>query len=111
VSLVSGNALVTGATGGIGQAVVRAFAARGARLILTGRRAEVLEPLAQEVSGRALGCDLARREDVDRLIADAVAAEVDVLVANAALPASGLLTDLTHEEMPRSRSPARWRRA
>jgi uncharacterized protein len=101
VSLVRGNVLVTGATGGIGQAVARAFAARGAGLILTGRRTEVLEPLAAEVRGRALTCDLSDRTEVDRLCHEAVGAELDVFVANAALPASGLLTELTQEEIDR----------
>jgi short-subunit dehydrogenase len=92
---------VTGATGGIGHAIARAFAARGARLLLTGRRVDVLEPLAAELSGRALACDLCSREDVDRLIGEAAAAEVDVLVANAAVPASGLLADLSQEQIDR----------
>jgi short-subunit dehydrogenase len=101
VNLVGGNVLITGATGGIGLATARAFAARGATLMLTGRKAEVLEPLAAEVHGRALGCDLSKRRDVERLCGEAVAAELDVLVANAALPASGLLTELSEEEIDR----------
>jgi short-subunit dehydrogenase len=101
VALASGNVLITGATGGLGHAIARAFGARGARLILTGRRADVLEPLAQELGGRASTCDLSDRAQVDRLASEAIAAEVDVLVANAALPASGLLTALTQEEVDR----------
>jgi short-subunit dehydrogenase len=78
---------------------VRAFAARGAELTLTGRRAGVLEPLAQSVGGRTIQCDLAEHADVARLVAET--GEVDVFVANAALPASGVLTDLTQEQIDR----------
>ena len=98
---LTGTVLVTGATGGIGQALTRALAARGARLILTGRRADVLDELAQEVGARGLVCDLAQREAVDRLATEAARIEVDVLIANAALPASGQVTELTQVEIDR----------
>jgi short-subunit dehydrogenase len=94
---VSGKVLVTGATGGIGHAIARAFAARGATLTLTGRRADVLEPLAAEVSGRAVACDLADRAAVERLIDDV--GDVDIFVSNAALPASGHLTELSQAQI------------
>ncbi len=93
--------LVTGATGGIGNAIARGLAARGARLLLTGRRVDALEALSAELSARTIACDLSDRADVDRLAGDAVGSEIDVLVANAALPASGLLSDLTQEQIDR----------
>jgi short-subunit dehydrogenase len=99
VTLLSGQVLITGATGGIGQAIARAFAPHGAKLILTGRRADVLEPLAEELGGRSVICDLSRREDVDRLTEQS--ADVEVLVANAALPASGELTELSQDQIDR----------
>ncbi len=97
MSLVDGTVLITGATGGIGQAVARAFASRGAEVILSGRRQEVLDPLAQQLGGRAIPGDLASRDDVERLINAAGA--VDVLVANAALPATGHITELSQEQI------------
>src|SRR5581483_5275785 len=85
--------------GGIGNAIARAVDSRGGSLILTGRRADVLEPLASEVGGKAVACDLSQRQDVERLLSEA--GDVDVLVANAALPASGLLTELTQDQIDR----------
>ena len=99
--LLSGKTiLLTGATGGIGHAIARRLHRAGAHLILTGRRTDVLEPLAQELSARSLAGDLADRDAVARLADEC--AEVDVLVANAALPASGALTSFAPEEIDRA---------
>jgi short-subunit dehydrogenase len=98
VNLSGRSVLLTGATGGIGHAIARAFAAEGARLVLTGRRAEVLEPLATEVGGRAIVCDLAT--EVDRLVAEV--GNVEVLVSNAALPASGTVGSFSPEQVDRA---------
>jgi len=100
VTAIQGTALVTGASGGIGHAIARTLAAHGAQLVLTGRRADVLEPLAAELGGRALAVDLAERDAVERLAAEA--GEVEILVANAALPASGTLDDYTPEQVDRA---------
>ena len=91
--------LVTGATGGLGQTIARSLAARGARLIVTGRRAEALDQLASELGAETIACDLASRADVARLSARAVAAGVSVMVASAGDPAAGELTELTVEEI------------
>lgn len=98
--IAGATVLLTGATGGIGHAIARALAARGARLVLTGRRADVLAPLAEEIGGRAVAVDLAEHAAAERLAADA--GEVDILVANAALPASGRLDDYTVEQVDRA---------
>lgn len=91
------NVLLTGASGGIGAALARALHARGARLLLTGRRLEVLTPLADELGAQAIAADLADRRDLERLAA--AAAAVDVLIANAALPASGAVLDLSQAQI------------
>jgi short-subunit dehydrogenase len=101
IPLADSAVLVTGATGGIGRAIAHALADRGARLILSGRRRDELERVAAEFGAATIAADLAQRADVDRLATDAVAAEVDVLIANAALPASGRLVELTPEQIDR----------
>jgi short-subunit dehydrogenase len=100
VRLDGRRALLTGATGGIGQAIARAMSARGAQLVLTGRRSELLEELATATGGRAVAVDLADRGALARFL-DQVG-EIDVVVANAALPASGLLTSFTDDEIDRA---------
>jgi short-subunit dehydrogenase len=93
--------LVTGATGGIGQAIARALAARGARLLLTGRQGDVLSALCGELGARSLVADLSQAADVEALGAEAVQAGIDVLVANAGMPASGEILALTGEQVDR----------
>jgi short-subunit dehydrogenase len=100
VRLSGSTVLLTGATGGIGHAIARALAERGASLLLSGRRTDVLSPLAAELDGRALAVDLSEPGDVERLIGEA--GDVDVLVANAALPASGLLETFSVQEIDRA---------
>ena len=101
LELAGATALVTGATGGLGSAIASALRERGVELIVSGRRAAVLESLAHTLAARAAVADLTVREEVERLGALALEAGVDVLVANAALPASGLLSDLTDEQIDR----------
>ena len=94
------TALVTGANGGIGQAIARALHHAGARVILSGRRPEALQGLADELAARVIIADLANRQDVAHLTDEAGA--VDVVVANAALPASGPLLEFTEEQIERA---------
>jgi short-subunit dehydrogenase len=102
VQLAGQTALVTGATGGIGNAIAHALHERGARVLLSGRRGDVLEALAERLGARAevLVADLAMREGPAQL-AEAAGA-VDVLVANAALPASGRVEDFDPEQIDRA---------
>jgi short-subunit dehydrogenase len=94
--------LLTGASGGIGQAIARALDERGAKLLISGRRGEQLERIAADLGGRptALAADLTLAADATALAERAGA--VDVLVANAALPASGPIVDFTPEEIDRA---------
>jgi short-subunit dehydrogenase len=94
------TALVTGASGGLGHAIARALVARGADLVLSARRVEVLDALAAETRGRVIACDLSVRADVERLVGEA--GPVDVVVANAGIPGSGRLETFTVEEIDRA---------
>jgi len=100
IDLRGARALVTGATGGLGQTIARRLAQEGADLVLSGRRLDVLEPLAKELGATAIVADLEDLAAVDRLMEDA--GPVDVLVANAALSSSGDLFEYTPEQIARS---------
>jgi uncharacterized protein len=100
VRIPGSTVLLTGASGGLGLAIARTLSERGATLILTGRRTDVLEPLADELGARAIAVDLAESSEVDRLLSEAGA--VDILVANAALPASGPLDSFSVQEIDRA---------
>ena len=98
---ISGSTvLLTGAAGGLGQAIARALSAKGAQLILTGRRGDVLDPLASELGARAIAVDLSEPAEIDRLLSEA--GELDILVANAALPGSGTLDSFSLDQIDRA---------
>ncbi len=96
------TALVTGATGGIGEAIARAMHAAGAEVALSGRRVEKLEALASDLGGRThiLPCDLSDAEQADALVGQAIeaAGKLDVLVANAGVTRDKLLMQMKDED-------------
>ncbi|HEX2527476.1 MAG TPA: 3-oxoacyl-[acyl-carrier-protein] reductase [Geminicoccus sp.] len=82
------RALVTGATGGIGEAIARALHAQGASLVITGRRGDVLERLASELGSTVVPvvADLADPSAAEALMKAAEAdGPVDILVNNAGI--------------------------
>ncbi|MFF0579211.1 SDR family NAD(P)-dependent oxidoreductase [Streptosporangium saharense] len=77
--------VVSGGGTGIGKAVAARFAADGDRVVIVGRRVDVLEKVAEEIGGIALPADLSEPTEVERVRADLVErfGTIDVLVNNA----------------------------
>ncbi len=96
------KALVTGATGGIGEGIARAFHKAGAEVAISGRQVEKLEVLAKELGERVhvVPCDLADRAAVGKLIDEAIAklGRVDILVNNAGLTRDNLFMVMKDEQ-------------
>lgn len=99
MKLRGSSVLLTGATGGLGAAIARALKAQGAELVLSGRNTSLLDPLAAELGAVAAPADLTDRAALKALV-DAHSS-VDILIANAAVPASGLLESFDETELDR----------
>lgn len=97
VQLASAKVLLTGATGGLGHAIAREIASRGADLVLTARRTEALHTLADSVGARAISADLSDPGVVAHLRGRI--GPIDVLIANAGLPTAGLLSDFSDNRL------------
>jgi len=93
------RALVTGASGGLGEAIARDLAAHGAELVLTGRREEELTRLAAALGGstRWMLADLRSLEGVRELLASG--GPVDVLIANAGVEVPDPLQEIGAQEL------------
>lgn len=100
--LTGKNALVTGASGGIGGAIAKSLHEAGATVGLSGTRVEPLEALASELGDRAhvLPCNLSDTEAVTALpksAADSMGS-VDILVNNAGITRDNIFMRMSDEE-------------
>ena len=100
--LTGKSALVTGATGGIGGAIARAFHYQHATVAVSGTRREVLDQLAGELKHRVhvLPCNLADKDEVEALVpkCEQAMGRLDILVANAGITKDNLLVQLRDED-------------
>jgi NAD(P)-dependent dehydrogenase (short-subunit alcohol dehydrogenase family) len=102
------NALVTGASAGVGRALALEFAREGANVAVAARRMELLEKLGRDIEGLGrkalpLRCDVTRAEDVAAAVASATSAfgTLDVVVANAGFGVVGPVEQLSVEDFRR----------
>ncbi|KST57648.1 3-oxoacyl-ACP synthase [Methylobacterium sp. GXS13] len=100
--LTGRKALVTGATGGLGQAIARALHAQGATVALSGTKPAALEALAAELGERAspVAADLSDKESVEGLVprAEAAIGPLDILVNNAGITRDNLFMRMKDDE-------------
>ena len=100
--LTGKRAIITGSSKGIGRAIAMTMADLGAKVVISSRKREACEPVAQEIRERGgeaivLPCNISRREEVTTLIDGTVEAwgGIDILVCNAAVnPYYGPLAEI-----------------
>jgi short-subunit dehydrogenase len=97
--------LLSGATGGLGRAIAVELAGHGASLVLSSRKSEELDRLAESLPGPAdrhvpVVADLAEPGAAEELLERA--GDLDGLIANAALPATGRLEHFSSDEVQRA---------
>jgi short-subunit dehydrogenase len=105
VELEGKQILISGATGGLGRAIAEQLAQSGARLVLSSRKGDELSELARSLPGGAgrhdvVVADLSEQGAAEELISQA--GDLDGLVANAGLPATGKLESFSHEDLARA---------
>src|SRR5947209_18122432 len=102
MEIAGARVLVTGASGGLGQAIAIALHGRGAHVVLTARRTEILDSLCTQLGERveAIPADLSDGGAVEQLAQ--TAGEVDILVHNAGMPGTGQIDSFTREQIDRA---------
>jgi short-subunit dehydrogenase len=105
VELAGKRVLLSGATGGLGRAIAVELAAQGASLVLSSRKSDELDRLAESLPGAAdrhvpVVADLAEPGAAEELLERA--GNLDGLIANAALPATGRLEHFSSDEVQRA---------
>jgi 3-oxoacyl-[acyl-carrier protein] reductase len=96
------TALITGASGGIGEEIARTYHKAGATIVISGTRREKLEALQHELGANVFieTCNLSIREEVATLIDRAAShtGKIDILVCNAGITRDKLLISMKEED-------------
>lgn len=98
-------AIVTGSSRGIGRSIALTLARLGAKVVVSSRKAEACEPVAEEITAaggtaRVIACNISRKPEVEALVSGTIEAfgRIDILVCNAAInPVYGPLGQLSDE--------------
>ena len=94
--------LLTGATGGIGRSIAKKMKKKGARIIFSGTRQNVLDELSSELGEdtKAIATDLTSKESILSLAKEAekIFGHIDVLINNAGITADNLFIRMKDEE-------------
>ena len=94
--------LLTGATGGIGRSIAKKMKKKGARIILSGTRQNVLDELSSELGEdtKAIATDLTSKESILNFAkeAETIFGHIDVLINNAGITADNLFIRMKDEE-------------
>jgi 3-oxoacyl-[acyl-carrier protein] reductase len=101
--LTGKTALITGASGGIGGAIAKALHSQGAKVVLSGTRAEALEAVRAELGANAFIAlanlsDIASVEALPKAAEEAAGAPIDILVNNAGITKDNLFMRMKDEE-------------
>ena len=96
------NALITGATGGIGSAIAKTLYSQGAKLVISGTKEDKLQQLASEISDdcKYLTCNLSIIAEVEDLFdkAESLVGQIDILVCNAGITRDSLILRMKNED-------------
>src|SRR3979411_2782114 len=100
--LTGRTALVTGASGGVGNAIAQALHAQGANVATSGHRRDALDTLAGKLAQRVhvVPCNLSDASEVEALVpaAEQAMGQVDILIANAGITRDNLFVQLRDED-------------
>jgi len=96
------NVVITGGTRGIGEACARAFIENGDRVFIVYEKSDdVAQKLQEELGVIPVRCDVSKKEDVIRCVAEIhkVAPFIDVIINNAGISQIKLFSDITEDEL------------